>query len=41
MSTDNLPKIKVAGVPEHFNTPWSLAKENGIFRKLGVGVCMR
>lgn len=30
--------MRVAGVPEHFNYPWKLAKEQGIFQKHGVEV---
>jgi sulfonate transport system substrate-binding protein len=33
-----LPKIKIAGVPEHFNIPWHIAIENGTFKKHGVEV---
>lgn len=29
-------KMRVAGVPEHFNTPWHLAKEKGLFSAAGV-----
>jgi len=31
-----LQKIVVCGVPEHFNLPWHLAIENGLFAKHGV-----
>lgn len=34
-----LPKIKIAGVPEHFNIPWHIGIANGIFKKHGVDVC--
>lgn len=33
-----MPLIKVAGVPEHFNTPWQLAIDKGIFEKHGIEV---
>jgi hypothetical protein len=29
---------RVCGVPEHFNLPWHLAKERGLFEKHGVDV---
>jgi ABC-type nitrate/sulfonate/bicarbonate transport system substrate-binding protein len=29
-------KIKVGGVPEHFNLPWHLAREKGAFEKKGI-----
>ncbi|HEY8399937.1 MAG TPA: substrate-binding domain-containing protein [Cytophagaceae bacterium] len=28
--------VKVAGVPEHFNLPWHLAKEQGQFERAGI-----
>lgn len=28
--------IKIAGVPEHFNYPWHLCIDNGIFQKAGI-----
>lgn len=31
-------KLKVGGVPEHFNLPWHLAIENGLFEKEGLDV---
>lgn len=31
-------RIRVGGVPEHFNLPWRLALENGLFDPLGVEV---
>ena len=31
-------KIRVGGVPEHFNLPWHLAIENELFKKEGVEV---
>ncbi len=31
-----LTKIRVGGVPEHFNLPWHLAMENGLFEKEGI-----
>eukprot|EP00035_Acanthoeca_spectabilis_P020720 m.434320 g.434320 ORF g.434320 m.434320 type:complete len:603 (+) comp17696_c0_seq1:64-1872(+) len=31
-------KIRVCGVPEHFNMPWHIATERGIFAKHGVDV---
>lgn len=30
--------LRVAGVPEHFNLPWHLAEEQGLFAKHGVQV---
>ena len=30
--------IKVGGVPEHFNYPWRIAIEEGLFRKKGIAV---
>lgn len=33
-----LTKIRVGGVPEHFNLPWHLAMENGLFEKEGIEV---
>jgi sulfonate transport system substrate-binding protein len=31
-------KLRVGGVPEHFNLPWHLAIERGLFTKNGVEV---
>ena len=31
-------RIRIGGVPEHFNYPWTLAKERGIFAKHGANV---
>lgn len=31
-------KIRIGGVPEHFNLPWHLATENGLFREAGLDV---
>jgi ABC-type nitrate/sulfonate/bicarbonate transport system substrate-binding protein len=31
-------KIRVGGVPEHFNYPWHYAIKNGLFRKQGIDV---
>jgi ABC-type nitrate/sulfonate/bicarbonate transport system substrate-binding protein len=39
--TSTLPKIKIAGVPEHFNIPWHIAIEDGTFKKHGVDVCQK
>jgi len=33
-----MKKIKIGGVPEHFNLPWHLALEEGLFEKAGVSV---
>ena len=33
-----LPKLRIGGVPEHFNLPWHLALEEGMFLKEGVQV---
>ena len=35
---NKLTKIRVGGVPEHFNLPWHLAIENGLFEKEGIEV---
>lgn len=32
----DLVKIRVGGVPEHFNLPWHLAKEKGWFAEAGI-----
>jgi hypothetical protein len=40
MSGESLPKIKIAGVPEHFNIPWHLAIKQGAFKAHGVEVFM-
>ncbi|HNR85553.1 MAG TPA: ABC transporter substrate-binding protein, partial [Taishania sp.] len=31
-------KLRVGGVPEHFNLPWKLALEDGEFKKEGIEV---
>lgn len=31
-----MKKIRVGGVPEHFNLPWHLAEETGAFEKAGI-----
>ncbi len=31
-------KIRVGGVPEHFNLPWHLCQEEGLFEALGVNI---
>src|SRR5690625_1011763 len=31
-----MKKLTAAGVPEHFNLPWHLAIDQGIFQELGV-----
>ncbi|MFD2602822.1 substrate-binding domain-containing protein [Flavobacterium suzhouense] len=31
-----MTKLKIAGVPEHFNLPWHLSIENGDFSKKGI-----
>ena len=31
-----MKKIKIVGVPEHFNLPWHLCIENGDFEKIGI-----
>ncbi len=33
-----MKNIKIGGVPEHFNLPWHLALEEGLFEKAGVSV---
>lgn len=35
---NKLTKIRVGGVPEHFNLPWHLAIENGLFEKEGIEI---
>jgi hypothetical protein len=35
---EGMQKIVVCGVPEHFNLPWHMAIENGLFAKHGVHV---
>ncbi len=35
---NKLTKIRVGGVPEHFNLPWHLAMENGLFEKEGIEI---
>jgi sulfonate transport system substrate-binding protein len=34
-------KLRIGGVPEHFNLPWRLALEAGRFERQGVGVAWR
>ena len=36
--TKKIPTLKIGGVPEHFNLPWHLALEEGLFLKGGVHV---
>ncbi len=36
--TTEIPTLKIGGVPEHFNLPWHLALEEGLFLKKGVHV---
>lgn len=36
--TKKIPTLKIGGVPEHFNLPWHLALEEGLFLKEGVHV---
>jgi ABC-type nitrate/sulfonate/bicarbonate transport system substrate-binding protein len=31
-----MKKIKIAGVPEHFNLPWQMCIENGAFEQIGI-----
>ncbi len=33
-----MTKLRVGGVPEHFNLPWHLALENGLFKSKGIDV---
>jgi sulfonate transport system substrate-binding protein len=35
---DKLIGLKVGGVPEHFNLPWRLAIEDGLFREVGINL---
>ncbi len=34
-----MAQIRVGGVPEHFNLPWQMASERGLFDKHGVKAC--
>lgn len=36
LDMSSLPTLRVGGVPEHFNYPWHLAQERGLFLKHGV-----
>lgn len=36
-----MKKIRIGGVPEHFNLPWHLGIENGDFEKAGLSVSWR
>ena len=31
-----MKKVKIVGVPEHFNLPWHMAIEDGIFEDKGI-----
>src|SRR3569833_2367387 len=31
-----MEKVRIGGVPEHFNLPWNLAVEEGLFSKQGI-----
>ena len=31
-------EINIGGVPEHFNLPWQLAIENGLFEERGLNI---
>ena len=33
-----MKRLRLAGVPEHFNYPWELADQAGLYRDLGVNV---
>ncbi len=33
-----MKKVKIIGVPEHFNFPWHLAIEEGVFEERGIGL---
>jgi len=33
-----MTKVRIGGVPEHFNLPWHLAMEKGKFKELGIDV---
>ena len=33
-----MTKVRIGGVPEHFNLPWHLAMEKGKFAELGIEV---
>ena len=32
----NMARFKIGGVPEHFNLPWRMAMEEGLFREAGI-----
>lgn len=34
-------KLIVGGVPEHFNAPWHIAQERGIFKKHNIEIEVR
>lgn len=36
--TQTIPTLRIGGVPEHFNLPWHMALEEGLFLKEGVHV---
>ena len=36
--TTQIPTLRIGGVPEHFNLPWHMAIEEGLFLKEGVNV---
>jgi ABC-type nitrate/sulfonate/bicarbonate transport system substrate-binding protein len=38
LNPHNLLGLKVGGVPEHFNYPWRIAIEEGLFRKEGIAL---
>lgn len=38
LNPHNMLGLKVGGVPEHFNYPWRIAIEEGLFRKEGIAL---
>lgn len=36
--SSEFPTVRIGGVPEHFNYPWHLARERGLYAKYGVNV---
>ena len=41
MADESLTRLRVGGVPEHFNLPWHLACESGQFTRSGLDVSWR
>ncbi|CAF0870934.1 unnamed protein product [Rotaria sp. Silwood1] len=38
IDNNNLPTIRVAGVPEHFNEPWKIGLEENLFKNQGINI---